>query len=308
MRPIRKREQASLSRFHRLTLDDFFASLKLSSEEDQKNYLISLKEITADLWKSYRQKNISVDYSDPKIQEAYFLRYCHMYYSTIYDLLDEIREDFVADTHNEMLQFTFVCSGPGSEAIGLVDWIESNFPLFFDRYNEINLVDDYLWGVPRKITHQTIEKILFERNFQGRVEFNDINCNVLNTQWIEKIDDSNQKIIVIQNAVNEILSQDSSGESLDWLIEKLLKTLKETGLLIITDRAGYGRTNDYLSRLEEKLSVKGFNQLIAMENIENVNQRKSKNCPRILKYLFDGQAGRIFSKNNEVVAKIFAKA
>jgi hypothetical protein len=54
MRPIRKREQASLSRFHRLTLDDFFASLKLSSEEDQKNYLISLKEITADLWKSYR--------------------------------------------------------------------------------------------------------------------------------------------------------------------------------------------------------------------------------------------------------------
>ena len=62
-----------------------------------------------------------------------------MYYSTIYDLLDEIREDFIA-VYNEMLQFTFVAQDQ-ARSYWPVDWIESNFPLFFDRYNEINLDD-----------------------------------------------------------------------------------------------------------------------------------------------------------------------
>ncbi len=309
MKPVRKRERASWDRFHNLTLEDFFNSLspKIISEEDKSKYLISLKEPTINLWNSYQQQSVLVDYYDSKVQEAYFLRYCHLYYSTIFNLMDEIKENFVADSHNEMLQYTFVCSGPGSEAIGLVDWIHSNYPLFFERYNEINFVDKFSWGTPRKVSHQAIEKILSKGSFEGRVRLNDIECNVLDINWVNEIDDQNQKIIVMQNAMNEILSQDPSGTTLDSLIEELLKTLKETGLLIITDRKGYRITENYLSNLERRLEQKGYRQLIKTENIHKINQIRSSNCPQALELLFDGQNGLKFSKTNKIVAKIFTR-
>ena len=47
----------------------------LTDEATRSRYLRDLQPVARRLWMSYRKQDVSVDYTDRKIQESYLLRY-----------------------------------------------------------------------------------------------------------------------------------------------------------------------------------------------------------------------------------------
>jgi len=62
------------------------------AEAKQQQYVKQLRPYGKDLWQSYQQQDVTVDYSQAKTQEAYLLRYFPFYTLSVEKKLDALRE------------------------------------------------------------------------------------------------------------------------------------------------------------------------------------------------------------------------
>ena len=288
--------------FYQKLLNNFFSINEKENLDAVNSYLLSLKEPTRRLWSSYRTEQVKVNYDDPLIQASYFLRYCPLYYSSIFAVLDAIKDGYEPSESSDYLEYSFMCAGPGSEALGLFEWLKENFPSELETYNEISLYDASKWGLPRKVIKQALQKTLDEN---GGYSINEKTADVNFTK--DLFFNTNQKIILFQNCLNEILSTNIHRSSLLNNILKMIRDLVRGGLLIFIDREGYKNTIDFFTELEEILP-KNCRQIFTKEMQDQVNSSPPILIPDILnKNLFDWTNGLKPSRKNKIVCRVFQK-
>ena len=288
--------------FYQKVLNNFFSINGIENLEEVESYLLSLKEPSRRLWSSYRTEHVKVNYDDPLIQASYFLRYCPLYYSSIFRVLDAIKNDYMPSVGSDYLEYSFMCAGPGSEALGFFDWLKENHPSELETYNEISLYDSSKWGLPRKVIKKALQESLDENDGFS------INENTADVNFTKDLFfNTNQKIILFQNCLNEILSTNIHINSLLKNILKMTRDLVSGGLLIFIDREGYKNTVDFYIQLEEILP-KNCRQIFTEEMQQQVNSYPPISIPDVLiNNLFDWTNGLKPSKNNRIVCRVFQK-
>ena len=107
-------------------LNGIFDRNGLYDTKAKAQYLSELRPHAKQLWQSYQQQNITVDYSEAKIQEAYLLRYFPFYTRPVVKELDALRTAGVTLPEVELLDACFVGCGPGPEVIGLMQHLRNS--------------------------------------------------------------------------------------------------------------------------------------------------------------------------------------
>ena len=291
--------------FYQDTLQSFFNLKGYENINDVKTYLNKLRNPTKSLWGAYQNQTVEVDYGNLYIQESYFFRYCPIYSSIIFEVLDKIKNNYRLENNSEYLEYSFISAGPGSEALGFFNWICKNFPSELETYTEITLYDKYNWGIPREAIIKALSKKL--NNFEGN-RINSIYKDVFS--FSNDLEGTNQKIILFQNCLNEILvEKDSESKFLNILL-KISKSLIPGGMMIFIDRAKYKRTHSFLDATEEKFKEKSLIQIFNQDELKYINRWKlnKTEIPEILKNnVFTGESGLIASQGYDVICKVFQK-
>lgn len=287
------------------TFEDFFIERKLKNKYEVKSYLYNLKDSAKTLWRSYRSKIVEVNYDDPLIQEAYFFRYCVLYHSTVFKVLNFVKDFYEPQTDSQYLEYSFISAGPGSEVLGFFNWIHKNFPQELETYNEITLYDKSTWGIPRRVITRALEKKL--SIFEG-YRINSIHKDIFEFSY--DLDDTNQKIVLFQNCLNEILVSEESKEKIFFILQKISNSLVSGGMLIFIDRANYSHTFEFLNEVETRLGKKSFTQIFNQDFLSQVNESRLDRIeiPELIRNnLFTGESGLKLSLRNEIICKIFQK-
>jgi hypothetical protein len=107
-------------------LNGIFDRNGLYDTKAKAQYLSELRPHAKQLWQSYQQQNITVDYSEAKIQEAYLLRYFPFYTRPVVKELDALRTAGVTLPEVELLDACFLGCGPGPEVIGLMQHLRNS--------------------------------------------------------------------------------------------------------------------------------------------------------------------------------------
>ena len=120
----------------------------------------------------------------------------------------------------------------------------------------------------------------------------------------------NQKIILFQNCLNEILVEKDSESEFFNILLNISKSLIPGGMMIFIDRAKYKRTLSFLNATEEKFREKSLVQIFKQNELKYINQWKLNKAeiPEILKNnIFTGESGLIASQGYDVICKVFQK-
>ena len=91
-------------------LNGIFDRNELYDTKAKAQYLSELRPYAKQLWQSYRPglgRDVTVDYSEAKIQEAYLLRYFPFYTRPVVKELDALRTDGVTLPEVELLDACF---------------------------------------------------------------------------------------------------------------------------------------------------------------------------------------------------------
>ena len=102
-------------------LGEIFAKNGLENTDSQINYLQSLKPAAKRLWQAYQSQAVAIDYSEPKIQEVYLLRYFVPYSRLLSAVLKKMEsQGNVISSKGGLLSACFFGCGPGPELAGLI--------------------------------------------------------------------------------------------------------------------------------------------------------------------------------------------
>ena len=243
----------NFDQIYRIIIPGIIKHHDLSDDGKMRLHFRKLQEPGEKIWKSYRNKNIEIDYSDKLMQEAYILRYGALYTLPVKKFLKH-HPKFQKKIHNVALYG----AGPSPEVISLI-----NNSISHNLNTSINFIDKYEWHHIRNMILSYFEKK------------KDFNCSFLNhkNDFVDKPNPLNNgpyDLVVFQFSMNEIISQtcDSFGENTnsleinkiyeylyEVLIIPILKSLNINGKLVFFDRQYYEYVDNFYNFISQVDSV-----------------------------------------------------
>jgi hypothetical protein len=259
------------------------------------NHLSSLKPHLNNLWDSYQHSDVSVNYITKEIQECYMLRYYPLYFINAKNFLYKILDSIELSQLKEFKVIIFGM-GPGPELAALSNliWYFYEEKEKFQNLEKVSIIeiDHYSnqWEYSRAL-HSYVEYGESQRKFKERgIKF----MLSVTSEGVSEFLNSNPYII---NNYNLIYAQNFFNEALNGIdsnqFVRILKNKKsECSFFASSDRVGYNIVNNFFNRIYNSINS---SYLI---NDSNVHIRLQQAIPDILlEELFDGQPGRIASRN-----------
>ena len=175
------------------------------AEAKQQQYVKQLRPYGKDLWQSYQQQDVTVDYSQAKTQEAYLLRYFPFYTLSVEKKLDALRERGHTLPEVELLDVCFFGCGPGPEFIGLIKHLRnSNAKTTMLTAKMVDVASE-TWSHSREIVQNFLAEPFWD---PGLLEIQSITASLSDAKAIEEIHLEGCHFAVIQNCLNEVPRKD----------------------------------------------------------------------------------------------------
>ncbi|WP_204102866.1 MULTISPECIES: hypothetical protein [Spirulina sp. CCY15215] len=254
------------------------------------DYLISLQESARNLWSSYRSIMVNVDYSDPKIQAVYLVRYYPHYVQMTLEVLRLSPEIF---TFGQEINACFFGAGPCPEVAGLAQFLIEHSQKTQSIIAHVYDVDYELWKPGRKITQNFVLPGLWNNN----IDWDGKKLDLESANSFESIKDiiSNSNLFVFQNCLNEIWNRSIVKNN----IEILLEYAPINSFIIIVDLSGYyvnqKMMEDIVEIIEERNKTRNDYKIVGKS--KELNVISSLQSPDIVKkYLLTGEDKLIAKK------------
>lgn len=261
-------------------LREIFALNKLENPASQSNYLQSIRPIAKRLWHAYQTQVVAVDYSEPKIQEAYLLRYFVPYSFLLSTVLGKmVQEGIDVSRAGGLLTACLFGCGPGPEVAGLISYLKQN-----DDCPEmliIRMLDaaSATWHHGRTIVRNSIVAAEWD---PALIEMEQVALDISEELPFPSGD---ADLVVFQNCLNEL-----NASQLAMVTEKLralLLSAKNGATLVLIERARYP-TKGVLSSLYQWANQKAGFLAIGEFSRENVLpcDELLAGIPEIVKHLY----------------------
>lgn len=209
----------------------------LCDRKAKDQYLSELRPYARQVWSSYRQQNVTADYSEAKNQEAYLLRYFPFYTLPVLVELDALRADGVTLPEAELLDACFLGCGPGPEVIGLMQHLRNSEA--DTTMLTIKMVDvaAAAWSHAREIVRDFVAEPLWK---PGLVEYESVAASLSDTKALRQMDLEGCHLAVVQNCLNEVPAG-TQPEVVDNILE-VFRRLAPGAIALVIERSGYGKT------------------------------------------------------------------
>jgi hypothetical protein len=227
-------------------LNGIFDRNGLYDTEAKAQYLGELRPYAKQLWESYRTQNVTTDYSDVKIQEAYLLRYFPFYTLPVVKELDALRTDGVTLPEVELLDACFLGCGPGPEVIGLMQQLrnsEADTTMLTAKMVDISAA---AWSHSREIVRDFLAEPLWESRL---VEYESFTASLSDTQTLRQMDLEGCHLVVVQNCLNEV-PYDARSKVVDNILE-VFGRLSPGAIALVIDRDGYRATREMMKKMHK---------------------------------------------------------
>ena len=239
-------------------LDAIYSAHGVETEEKRRGYLQQLQESAIELWETYRNSRVEVDYTTSHFQEVYLLRYFFPYSLLAPSVLYYHLEDFF-HLEDELLVASFFGCGPGPELYGLMQYLryfQSDIAMISASMLDIAPAS---WKYSKNIVSENLlnrtwdpglyEISEFKLNLAGR----DGNFLIANSEnWVKE-----SSLIIIQNCLNEIPA--SKHEQILTNVTHVVDIMKHGALILIIERHGYPKVKKLLGNI--KSTVKEFEDI-----------------------------------------------
>lgn len=238
---------------YNLILEALYHLNNLSSVEEQRQYLQSLKPFARQLRKSYDPSlaaSVQADYRSTKTQSAYMLRYFPQYSQVIRIILNRLDAQFSLPFKQEELSACFFGAGPAPEVYGFLRFLSTSFSNVQKvTVYTFDIISDE-WSYSRKIT----EGYLIPSTWRDRTlavvnnEFDLTQINSLN-KFSNIIRSST--LNVFQNCLNEI-SRNFHSNVVDNF-KSLVKLMSSGSILMVIDLSSYAGALQLISQIENMI-------------------------------------------------------
>ncbi|MBD2530027.1 hypothetical protein H6G97_10785 [Nostoc flagelliforme FACHB-838] len=263
---------------------------RISSEVSLRQYLRHLQPHALKLWQSYRNDNVTVDYTDFDTQAAYLLRYYPLYAAMTRQIFEDLNQNILFSTQH--IQACFFGAGPAPETVGLITYLEDNFPCLLSAQFKIYDIAADSWRHSRRITNN----YLIKEYFLGLCKLNASPIDLLDINTFEPIeyDITNSMIFVFQNCLNEM------GNDLNTFLKNigfLVRKMPRRSILIIADQSNYRSSNRLMNRIESYILAMRQGNIMRSHTQGGITFQSRDLLPPIpvviKKYLLTGEHGLI---------------
>ena len=252
--------------------------------------LQSLQEPMRGLWKSFRQDHVLVDYSQPRIQECYLLRYFLQYvfssYSFLYNAFSQPETKPLFSLND--LSVLFLGPGPGPEIYALMDIILYGGGKRFniEKLTIMEVDINRNWSCANKILvsqWQSYRRVFESKGIQFKFHSITKDLTTTNLSFQKKAN-----IIFAQNFFNEVVH---SINAQNFLRSVLGASSPDLSFFFFSERQGYDPVQLFFNDLETLLGASFIMN-------SNTSTRWQGQIPELLiNNLFDGTTGLIPTRN-----------
>ena len=241
---------------YRELLEGIFQRNNLTDDVARIGYLRDLRPYGRKLWRSYRTKDVIVDYAERKTQEAYLLRYFPFYHLA---LITEMNRLQIELPRTELLEAAFFGCGPGPEILGLMEYlIKVKSPTTMISAQLIDTAAE-TWAYSRKLVLEHIAEPRWEPKL---VDYVSTAACMTDSEALAAAAVDGCHFAVVQNCLNEVPQEQS-----DCVVENLMSQfarLAPGAIVLVVDRQGYQKTEqmmqymyDIAEKSEKFVSING---------------------------------------------------
>jgi len=214
-------------------------------------YLTSLQSDVKSLRIAYRRPPVYVPYHEEKIQNAYLLTYFPHYYQLIQKIFQE--RDFEFLVTKEAINVIFVGGGPGSEAFGLLKYLNERCAHLKDLSITILDINASTWSYSHEIVKN---KLISDLGLRPSINltWNAISYDLTSIEDTNKHEDLFKKtnLVVFQNCINEV--DTSSYPKLFNNLDRIFELLNPNSIFLMIDLTSSVRS--VLQKIENHLKSK----------------------------------------------------
>lgn len=264
-------EQAQSFKTYRALLNQIYIKHRLRTADAWCEYLESLQDTAASLWKSYRTPNITTDYSNPKLQEVYLLRYFVHYSHLLSQVLGFMQCKGMELLHpSHSLDAHFYGCGPGPEVVGLLRHLKQSVGANPPRLN-IQMLDECAttWAHVRDMVGKGLIADMWPAN---KLAVQNIATNITVGHSFQS---SAADLVVFQNCLNELSMPEL--QTVERKLNTLLQQAKPGATLVIIERANYPQTQQLLQRLHTRAN--NDSQLCSIGSGQHVSRMPCHSLP-----------------------------
>jgi hypothetical protein len=256
-----------------------------------ERYLQKLQEAARELWESYRNPTVNIDYSRSSIQASYLLRYYPHYAYMALQICKILHErNLFNDIINENLSACFFGAGPCSELSGFIKFLSRHYPNTRTVIANVYDIASRHWTPSRVITQNFIIPNLWEGELDLQPNYLDL-CQSDSLNTISETIQGSQ-LFIFQNCLNEIYNLDSVQVNLDYLFN----TVPANSLIIIIDLYNYNQNFTIIKQIEDRVINRHD---FAIYRPETLKIKSYPSLPTIIQEnLLDGSSGLIPRKND----------
>lgn len=269
----------------------------LNTSAQQEAYLQYLQPLAKQLWSSYREVHVQVDYSNIDVQAIYMLRY-YPAYSELLPYIFSLNNLHIDGPH---IQAAFFGVGPAPELYGLVKYLL--------QFHNIQSISTHLydiatneWAFSRNITIQNlIPDIIQQRLFTSKSYVFDIrqpqSTNSISTELVVGCD-----FFVFQNCLNE-LGENNHNNAIDNIVS-LLRRASQGSVLAIIDRVGYDSALSLIESIERIVLNEGLGIVLKQKDMNYDAEEVRDQMPVVVKNnLFFGVSSHYAGHAGLILAK-----
>lgn len=295
--------------YQQAILSHIYRAKGLNAPAQQEAYLQNLQPLAKQLWSSYREDHVQVDYSNMDVQAIYMLRY-YPAYSEILPYIFSLSDYRIDNPH---FQVAFFGAGPAPELYGLVKYLLKfkNIQSISTRLYDIAANE---WDFSRNITMQNlIPDILQQRFFTSESYVFDIRQpQSINSIPIELVIGCD--LFVFQNCLNE-LGENSHNNAIENII-LLLRRASQGSVLVVIDRSGYGGALSLIESIERIVINESLGEVLKQKDMKYCTDEVLKKMPDVVKNNlffgvsshYSGHAGLILAKSIKYHSILIQKA
>lgn len=270
-------------------------NLDLSSRvEDRKRFLQSLRPFLRNLRIGFGNSEVTVRYSDQKIQLAYLLAYFPVYIETTFEVLCDSHQQLQKSLHGkDKITVALIGPGPCPEIIAMLLYVKTYFPS--TKSIKFYICDiNQAWRFSQDIVYRFSNHCELQSNTSFAVE--NIDFDVRHPDDWKKIQNKDLDLLISQNLINEISRRGSIEQTARNFINGIIGTAVNTEVFII-DFARYQVISDFKDKAHQILSEQGIQCI--RRNYEIQSSLNSRTPPRIPPILDNGN----FFDGNEFRAR-----
>ena len=231
-------------------LEGIFKTNSVETDQGKADYLRSLQPYSRALWEIYQKPSnkgrVTINYSDPKVQEAYLLRYVPSYSYMLLDILDIVRDSGHILPESHRMRAAFFGCGPLTELCGITGHLDAHYGQV--KALSIAAVDSasHSWSHTRSIIENYLERPFWSPR---SLDIEEVVADIQATDDIGGIDMRDVALGVAQNCFNEVppaYRQDAVKNVID-----AFSRMKPGAIGLIIDRSGYPATEQMFLKAKE---------------------------------------------------------